>query len=393
MLRFILKRLVGSVIVVWAIMTISFFLMRFAPASPFDAERKLPAAVEANKWLIFGMGEEQVSPVSGTVVEIARVPAPDGGLQPIVEGEEYEAGQLLCTIEVDAAAGVSPVRVALTMDNGGRLVSFPVRLGEHLDVGARVAVTPKPLFEQYLSALGRYAQLDFGKPIASEGALTVSEKIWLGFPVSLELGLWALAIALLLGVAAGLLAGHQQNTWKDYTVMSGAMIGISVPPIVMGPLLTALFVLAAGWLPYGGWDAWDQKILPIATLSLTYVAMFARLTRGGMLEVIRSDYIRTARAKGLDERTIVLRHAFKGAVLPTVSFLGPAVARIITGSIVVERVFRVPGLSEYFVQPALDRDYPMVLGVVVFYSILIVGMNLLVDIAYTLLDPRVSYER
>ena len=387
--RYLAGRLLSSVVVLWAIVTVSFLLMRFAPGSPFDADRRLPASVEANKWMVFGLGEELVAPVDGTVVAVGAAG----------EGQEIEAGALVCAID---RLGLDPVgrprtdageRVEVTMPRAGRLVSVAVVAGQRVHQGERLAVVPRSLLAQYLTTLGRYARLDFGVTLSSDGQRTVAEELAAALPVSAELGLWALLLALLLGVSAGIFAGLRQNTWVDHAVMSVAMVGISVPTIVSGPVLIAVFAVWLGVLPAGGWESWPHRVLPVVTLALVYTAAFARLTRGGMLEVVRSDFIRTARAKGLGERAIVLRHAFKGAILPTVSFLGPAAAQIVTGSIVVEKVFGIAGLGDRFITPALNRDYPMVLGVVVVYSVVLVVANLLVDLAYAWLDPRVSYER
>ena len=382
--RFILSRTFGGVLTLLVIITISFFLMRFAPGSPFDADRRLPPTVEANKWILYDMGEEVKVPVAGEVTALGE--DPQGGT--VVVGRDYPSGQILAVIEPTEGGG--PIQVL--MPTSGKLVSLPIEVGEKLKKDARIAVVPKPLIEQYLSAIVNYAQLDFGYTIGSDGTRTVQENLWLALPISAELGLYALILALLLGVSAGLFAGLKQNTWGDYTVMSFAMVGISVPSIVSGPLLIAIFVLGMPelGLSFGGWDGFDKKILPVVTLALYYVASFARLTRGGMLDIIHSDYIRTARAKGLTEREVVLNHAFKGAILPTVTYLGPATARIITGSVVVEMVFAIPGLSKYFIQPALDRDYPMMIGIIVLFSALLIVMNIIVDFAYTLLDPRVK---
>ncbi len=248
------------------------------------------------------------------------------------------------------------------------------------------------LLEQYGLALSRYARLDFGVTFTSNGQRTVLENIKETFPVSVELGIYALCIALLAGVGAGLVAGSKPNTPVDYTVMSLAMTGVSVPSIVLGPLLIILFVMHFRLVDYGGWGSWQVKVLPSLTLGLVYAASFARLTRGGMLEIIRQDYIRTARAKGLGWPLVIRRHALRGAILPTVTYLGPTLASLLTGSVVVERVFNVPGISEYFVTGAINRDYPMVMGVVVLYSGMLVILNLCVDLAYTLLDPRVRLE-
>ena len=385
MLRFIARRLFGAALALWVIVTLSFFLMRFAPGGPFDEERQLAPAAKANRWLAYGMGLELTTPEPAVVVAVADLRL----------GREYPEGTWLATLR-PTAPGAPERRVAMPHD--ATLEDLPLTAGATLPAGARLAVVPKTGWQQYVDAIGRYLVLDFGVTFSSAGERTVAEEIARALPISLELGLWALAFALLLGVTLGLLAGLRQNTWVDYTAMSGAMLGISIPTMVTGPLLIAVFVLGLGWLPYGGWDPpagspWSPfayRVLPVVTLGLVYAAYFARITRGGMLEVIRADYIRTARAKGLSERQVVLRHALKGALLPTLSFLGPAFARIVTGSVVVERVFGIAGLSEYFVTPALNRDYPLVLGVVVVYSALLLFMNLLVDLAYALLDPRAA---
>ncbi len=386
MIRFILGRLFGSLVVLWVIVTLSFFLMRFAPGGPFDEERPLPPNVKANRWLLYDMGNEVTTPAAGIVTERADVTV----------GVEYPEDTWLATLQPDD--GAAPIRFLLP--NDGSLEALPVSVGDHLEAGARIAVVPKTAWQQYFDSVGNYLALDFGVTFTSEGERTVSEELAAAFPISMELGVYALIFALIFGVSTGLIAGLRQNTWVDYSIMSGAMLGLSIPTMVSGPLLIAIFIEGVSWFPYGGWDpapgsewaAWQYKVLPVVTLGLVYTAYFARLTRGGMLEIVRSDYIRTARAKGLRDGRIVTRHALKGALLPTVSFLGPAMARIVTGSVVVERVFGIAGLSEYFVTPALNRDYPMVLGVVVVYSVLLIAMNLVVDIAYTLLDPRVSYD-
>jgi len=386
MLRFVIGRLVGSVIVLWVIVTLSFFLMRFAPGSPFDKDRKLPANIEANKWLIYGMGVELTAPVSGVV---EAVPALE------VQRVTYPEGTLLAAIRPDGPEGGPLAEVRLPSDSV--VVSLVAVKGERIDKGTRVAVVPKPVLEQYLDSIGSYARLDFGKTFDSEGVTPVSERLMKALPISLELGGLAMIFALLFGISAGLLAGLRQNTLTDYSVMSASMIGVSIPTMVSGPILIAVFVLGLGWFPARGWEAelgsefstWQHRVLPVVCLGLAYVPTVARLTRGGMLEVIRSDWIRTARAKGLSEGVIVRRHALKGALLPVVSWLGPGMAGIVTGSVVVEKVFSIPGLAEHFVTPALNRDYPMVIGTIVVYSSILVLLNLAVDIAYTFLDPRV----
>lgn len=199
-------------------------------------------------------------------------------------------------------------------------------------------------------------------------------------------------VALCLGGAAGLLAGAHRNAPLDYVAMSFALFGVSVPNFVLGPMLMLLFALALGWLPVAGWGTWRHLILPAFTLGTFYAAYVARLTRAGMLEVIGQDFIRTARAKGLHESAVVLRHALPSAILPVVSYLGPASAAVLTGSVVVETVFSIPGVGRYFVASALNRDYTMVLGTVIAYSALLLVFNLLVDLLYAFLDPRVHVQ-
>lgn len=249
----------------------------------------------------------------------------------------------------------------------------------------------EPLWQQYLRYLGDLARGDLG-PSFKYADYTVNELIAQGFPVSLRLGLAAMAVALLIGLPAGMLAALRQNRPLDHVTMAAAMTGISVPGFVVAPLLILVFAVHLGWLPAGGLSgglrAW---ILPVTALSLPLLAYIARLTRASLIEVWRSPFIRTARAKGLPLRMILVRHALKPTLLPVVSFLGPALAGVITGSVVIEAIFGIPGLGRYFVQGALNRDYTLVMGVVVFYGALIIVFNFLVDLLYALLDPRVRY--
>jgi len=248
----------------------------------------------------------------------------------------------------------------------------------------------EPLPRRYLRYLGDVVRGDFG-PSFRYPDRTVNELIALGFPVSLTLGLCALAFALVVGGAAGVVAGIRHNRWVDHLTMSLALGGVSVPNFVLGPLLILAFALGLGWLPVAGWGSWRHLVLPTITLGVFYTAYVARLSRAGMLEVILQDFVRTARAKGVREAAVVTRHALPNAVLPVVSYLGPAAASALTGSVVVETIFGIPGVGRYFVQSALNRDYTMVLGTVVFYSMLLVAFNLIVDCLYAYLDPRVTY--
>jgi oligopeptide transport system permease protein len=245
------------------------------------------------------------------------------------------------------------------------------------------------LWKQYVRYLGDISRGDLG-PSFRYPDRSVNELLGLGFPVSLLLGACALMVALLLGGTAGLLAGVRRNSFVDYLTMSFALGGVSVPNFVLGPILMLIFALGLGWLPVAGWGTWRNLILPSVTLGSFYAAYVARLTRAGMLEVIGQDFIRTARAKGLQEATVVMRHALPSAILPVVTYLGPASAAVLTGSVVVETIFSIPGIGRYFVGSALNRDYTMVLGTVVSYSVLLLLFNLIVDVLCAYLDPRVS---
>jgi len=267
--------------------------------------------------------------------------------------------------------------------------SLPPEIQANLD---RKYHLDEPLLQQYGRYLWDLLHGDFG-PSFQYRDYTVNELIATGFPVSMRLGVTAILIALVIGVALGTVAALRQNRATDYTVMTLAMTGISIPNFVLAPILILLFAVHLGWLPAGGWNdgQWRNMLLPIVGLALPQIAYIARLMRGSMIEVLRSNAIRTARAKGLPERVVILRHALRPALLPVVSFLGPATAAVITGSVVIEQIFGIPGLGRYFVQGALNRDYTLVMGVVVFYGVLIVLFNFIVDLLYAALDPRVRY--
>lgn len=302
MVRFVARRLAFALPVLVAVATITFFMMRLAPGGPFDAERRLPAAVEQS-----------------------------------------------------------------------------LRARYQLD---------RPVWEQYARYMGNVLRGDLG-PSFRYPDRTVGELLALGLPVSLTLGGAALAVALAIGLPAGVAAAVRQNRAADHATMGLAMLGVSVPNFVLGPLLIIVFSLWLGWLPVAGWGTWRHAVLPAVTLGLFYAAFIGRLTRAAMLEVIRHDFVRTARAKGAPEPRVVWRHALRIALLPVVSFLGPAAARVLTGSVVVETIFSIPGVGRYFVTAALNRDYTMVLGTALVYSALLVAFNLLVDLAYGWLDPRI----
>ncbi len=339
MTRFILRRLLSSFVVLLIIITLSLWLTRQAPSNPCLKEREANtcACVKDNSL------DRPVFPVY-----MEPILPPTKGCQ----YWERETGFSMGSVNVIGPSEWFDTQFAIYMKT---LSSF---------------------------SLGRSMQTD----------RTVIESLAEGLRYTLQLGLQALLIALLLGIPAGLLAGLKQNTAADYVTMTVAMVGVSVPNIVLGPLMIMFFALQLGWFAAVGWETWQDSFLPSLTLGLFYAAYVARLTRGGMLEVIRKDYIRTARAKGLKERSVVFVHALKGALLPVVSYLGPATAALLTGSVVVEEIFSIPGIGKHFVRSALNRDYNLVLGTIIFYSTILVGMNMVVDILYTFLDPRVSYD-
>ncbi|MGK3963495.1 ABC transporter permease [Sorangium sp. So ce118] len=219
---------------------------------------------------------------------------------------------------------------------------------------------------------------------------TVNEIIALSLPVSMQLGFWAMLFALAMGIPLGIIGAIRQNTWKDTAAMAVSMVGLSVPRYVLAPLLMLVFSLKLYWFPVARWETWRHMVLPVICAGLPVAAYIARLTRGGMLEVIRSDFIRTARAKGLSERKVVLKHALRGGLLPVVSFLGPGFSGLLVGSLVVEKIFNIPGMGRYFVEAATNRDYNLVMGVMLVYGFLLMLFNAIVDVAYAFIDPRVE---
>lgn len=340
MSRFIIQRLLSSMVVIVIIITMSLWITRQAPSNPCLKEREANTCVCVKEHAL----DRPVFPV--------HIGSP---LQEMKGCEFWQPA---------SSMSVGPVTLVGLSDWGN----------------TQFAIYMKTLMQGSL-----------GKSMVTER--TVLESLKSGLPYTVHLGTQALLLAMLIGIPAGLYAGLRQNTASDYSVMTVAMLGVSVPSFVLGPLLIMLFSLELGWFRAVGWESWSDSVLPTVTLGLYYAAYIARLTRGGMLEVIRKDYIRTARAKGLTEKLVVYRHALKGALLPVVSYLGPAFAALLTGSVVVEEIFNLPGVGTHFVRSALNRDYNMVLGTIILYSSLLVVLNLVVDILYTLLDPRVSYDK
>lgn len=307
MANYLYRRLLAAIPTLLALVTLAFFLVRFAPGGPFDHERTLPPEIEAN-----------------------------------------------------------------------------LNAKYHFD---------ESLPKQYLRYLGNMLRGDLG-PSFQYQDYTVNELIAAGLPVSMLLGGLSVLLALLLGISAGSFAALRRNRWPDHFVMSLSMTGISIPNFVMAPLLILLFAITLGWLPAGGWNggAPANLVLPVIVLALPQVAYIARMTRSSLSEVLHSDFIRTARAKGLTQNEVLIRHALKPALQPVLSYLGPTAAAVMTGSVVVEQIFGIPGVGRFFVQGALNRDYTLVLGIAVFYGAFIVLFNLLVDLAYAALDPRVRYQ-
>jgi oligopeptide transport system permease protein len=250
----------------------------------------------------------------------------------------------------------------------------------------------KPLWEQYVLYGWDLVTLRGHTSMRYPGRNVIHDILAPAFPVSLVLGLFALGLSVVVGTAAGVLSAARPRSAADYTAMAGAMIGISQPSFVLATVLLAVFSVALGWLPVGGWGRPSQMVLPALALAALPAAYIARLVRTGMLEVLSADFIRTARAKGLSERQVLLGHALPTAWLPVLGYLGPAAAGIFTGSFVVEKVFAIPGVGQHFVDSALHRDHPMILATVLLYAVLLVVFNLLVDIGYAWLDPRIRYE-
>jgi oligopeptide transport system permease protein len=249
----------------------------------------------------------------------------------------------------------------------------------------------QPLWRQYLDYLGSLLRGDLG-PSFKYPNRTVNEIIFDKLPVSAELGAISLGIALLIGITLGTLAAIRRNTWVDYLASSFGMMGISIPTFVVGPLLVLVFAIHLGWFNASGWYVPADRVLPALVLGIAYAAPISRLTRGGMLDILHQDFIRTARAKGASEVRVVTRHALRGGLLPVVSYLGPAVAGILTGSFVIETIFQIPGIGREFVNSAFNRDYTLVLGTVILYAVLIMGLNLVVDIVQAWLNPKVRLE-
>lgn len=306
MFKFIMKRIFEAIPTMLVLITVSFFLMRFAPGNPFSSERPLPPQVMAN---------------------------------------------------IEAKYGLD-----------------------------------KPVFEQYTTYLTNILQGDFG-PSFKYLDYTVNELIAVALPVSAKVGAVAFLFTVIVGVSIGTFAALRQNTWADYGIMATAMIGVVMPSFVIAPTLMYIFAIKLDWLPAGGWygGSWQYMILPVLAMSMLYVATFARITRGSMIETLNSNFIRTARAKGLSYRYIILKHALRPALLPVVSYMGPAFVGIITGSVVIETIFGLPGIGKLFVNAAFNRDYSLVMAVTILIGFLFIVFNAIVDILLAVIDPKIRY--
>jgi oligopeptide transport system permease protein len=257
----------------------------------------------------------------------------------------------------------------------------------------RVFGMDQPLWQQYLTYLGNLLRGNFG-PSYNLPDFTVAELFRVGLPISVQLGIAALVLALVFGCSLGIWAALRQNSWVDYVVTAVATAGSTIPTFVIAPIYQVVFALMLSLVPVAGWGggALVNKIGPILTLALPFIAVFARLMRGSMIEALHTHHIRTARALGLSDYSVIIRHALRGALLPIVSYSGPAAAALLTGSIIVETIFAIPGVGRYFVDAALNRDYTLVMGTVVVIAIFTIIFNLIVDLLYAVLDPRVRYD-
>jgi oligopeptide transport system permease protein len=246
----------------------------------------------------------------------------------------------------------------------------------------------KPLYAQYLHYLAGMTHFDFGPSFKYEGR-TVSDVISDTLPTSVELGAYSLLLSLLLGLPLGILSAYRQNTWLDFSAMFLAVAGISLPSYFVGAILIYVFALQLHLLPAALWDDWPTKVLPVLTLGSRPASLIARLTRASLLESIRSDYVRTARAKGLSEGRVILKHALRNSLIPVLTLMGPLTANVLTGTFVIEYIFAIPGMGKYFIDAVTNRDYPLIMGVTMVYGFVLVIANLVVDLCYALIDPRI----
>ena len=376
--RFIFMRLLQAIPVLFIIASLTFFMVRLAPGGPFTEEKTIPVEIRKKLEEHYGLDRplwEQYLLYFGFIakeVDKSRVEFAEGEAK-----KDHHHEDAKCVLNVDRTGAVTVV------SGEGDWRARPVPVADRASKQHEVEVFRRERSGLLFGELG---------PSFKYIGWDVDELIRRSFPVSMQLGLCALAIAMCLGLPAGIIAALKKNSWLDYVPMSTAMLGICLPTFVMGPLLILLFSSELGWFSPMGWYSLGDMVLPSLTLGLYYAAYIARLTRGGMLEVLNQDFIKTARAKGASETRVILKHALRGGLLPVVSFLGPAFAGLISGSFVIETIFSIPGLGKFFVTAAFNRDYTMVIGTVLFYATLIIFMNLLVDIVQAWLNPRTRVE-
>ncbi len=247
----------------------------------------------------------------------------------------------------------------------------------------------EPMWKQYARYLGDVSHGDFGPSYRYLGGRTVNDIISEALPVSMELGFYAIVFSIAIGIPVGVLSAYKKNSWLDFSAMFWAMAGVSLPNFLVASILVLVFSVHLGWLPPALWEDWRSAILPVLTLSVRPLALIARLTRASMLEALATDYVRTAQAKGLGMVSILFKHALKNALVPVVTLTGPLVAAVITGSFVVEFFFAIPGLGKHFVSAVTDRDYPLIMGVTMVYGVIVIAANLIVDLMYAWIDPRI----
>lgn len=332
---FIIRRLLAMAVVLFVVSLVTFFILRAVPGGPFDQERELPEHVIENLNARYRLDDPVLTQYADYLYQVA-IPH-------------------------------------ITSDDLQR------------------TVTTDYLVNLNLPGSKTLRWMNFGPSYAARGR-TVTDVLRINFPVTLELGLYALTVAVSIGVPAGILAALNRNTIYDYAGMSVAIIGVSVPVIVMGPFLQYIFGVQFNLLPLTGWGTVEQVLMPSFALGFSQSALIARLTRASLLQVLHEDYIRTARAKGLGERLVVGRHALKNALIPVVTILGPLAAFLMTGSFVTETIFAVPGIGREFVRSIGNRDYPLVMGTVLLFAFMLVIANMIVDILYAVLDPRIRFD-
>ncbi|MEM6281845.1 MAG: ABC transporter permease subunit [Chloroflexota bacterium] len=456
MTRFIVRRLLWMILVLFVVSLVTFSLMNVIPGGPFDSagERALPEAIVRNIEEAYGLNNpiwfRYVSYIGGVSVPKLTygewqysftLDREDAGMEPQLDENgdpvqlavprraltpfrsESVVDNYLLNFRLPFITRGVPVNVRDSASGGGEVVGqletgaevdvlrinsretyYQVQLDSELDNGEtigwvlvdRVNVSSATFDEQNpaaavtVGAPASFRWFNFGPSYASRSQ-SVNDYFRNQLIVSAQLGIAAMVIAIAIGIPLGIAAALNRNTIWDYVSMSVAILGVSVPVIVLGPILQYVAVEVA-WLPVSGWGTWQQAMLPAFALGFAQSALLARLTRASLLQVLNEDYIRTARAKGLMDRAVILIHALKNAIIPVVTVVGPLFAALVTGSFVTEQIFAIPGIGSYFIISVTNRDYPMIMGTILLYAFFLVIANMLVDVAYALLDPRIRYD-